>query len=162
MKKYLHIYSLFAILFCSYGSVFSQITVDASVPLEQLIQNNLIKGCVEISGIDSKFNGSPYGLTSYAYFNRGSSDFPFEDGVMLSTGNAKDGGNPLQPVPLGYGVDVPDWVTDPDLEDVLGITNTLNATSIEFDLISASNQIQFNFNPKISLKRHLKINKNNS
>src|SRR5690606_38815014 len=37
------------------------------------------------------------------------------------------------------------WGTDTDLESAIGITNTLNATSIEFDFASISNQIQFNY-----------------
>ena len=121
----------------------SQITVDSSVPLEQLIQDNLIEGCVEISNPKSTVNGSSYGLPSYAYFSRGSSDFPFQDGVVLSTGNAEFGGNVKRDALLSEGSDI--WGTDPDLEDVLGITNTFNATSIEFDLVSATNQIQFNY-----------------
>jgi gliding motility-associated-like protein len=120
-----------------------QITVDDSVPLNQLILDNLIEGCVEISNIQSTVNGSSYGLSSYAYFNRSGSNFPFEDGIMLSTGNAESGGNSVTTPTLSEGSTI--WGTDPDLETALGITNTLNATSIEFDLISASNQVQFNY-----------------
>ena len=34
---------------------------------------------------------------------------------------------------------------DPDLEAALGITNTYNATAIEFNFVSISNLIQFNY-----------------
>ncbi|MFH6768309.1 choice-of-anchor L domain-containing protein [Gaetbulibacter aquiaggeris] len=122
--------------------MFSQIIVDSSVPLIELIEDNLIEGCVEISDINSNVNGNSFGFPSYAYFNRGSSDFPFEDGIMLSTGSAESGGNAKREALLSEGSDI--WGTDPDL-DALGITNTLNATSIEFDLVSATNQIQFNY-----------------
>lgn len=143
VKRYLQNYAFWALFFCSSSFMFSQITVDSSIPLTQLIEDNLIEGCVEISNITSNVNGNSFGFPSYAYFNRGSSNFPFQDGVMLSTGNAESGGNSLKTPTLSEGTTI--WGTDPDLETALGITNTLNATSIEFDLISATNQIQFNY-----------------
>ncbi|NCQ15748.1 MAG: hypothetical protein GW810_13295, partial [Flavobacteriales bacterium] len=144
MKEYLRYYAFLVLLFGSCKVVFSQqISVDASIPLNQLIQDNLIEGCVEISNISSAVNGNSFGLPSYAFFNRASSNFPFQDGVMLSTGNAESGGNLPRTPTLSEGSTI--WGTDPDLEAALGITNTLNATSIEFDLISATNQVQFNY-----------------
>ncbi|MFH4966137.1 choice-of-anchor L domain-containing protein [Gaetbulibacter sp. M235] len=132
------------LLFCSCSVVYSQkITVDTSVPLNQLILDNLFDGCVEISNISSTVNGNSYGFPSYAYFNKSSSNFPFQDGVMLSTGNAASSGNTSITTTLNEGSN--SWGSDTDLEAALGITNTLNATSIEFDIISISNQIQFNY-----------------
>jgi gliding motility-associated-like protein len=125
--------------------VFSQqILVDGSIGLQQLIEDNLIKNsCVDITNITSSVNGSTSGFSSYAYFERGSSNFPFQNGIMLSTGNANSGGNGLITPILSEGST--NWLTDPDLETALGITNTLNATSIEFDIVSISNQLQFNY-----------------
>lgn len=145
MKSNLQYYAFLLLLFCSYNVVFSQqqISVDSSVPLDQLVLNNLVKGCVEISNIQSSINGSSYGLASYGYFNKASSNFPFQDGVMLSTGNAESGGNSPRTPTLSEGSTI--WGTDPDLETALGISNTLNATSIEFDLVSTSNLVQFNY-----------------
>jgi gliding motility-associated-like protein len=143
VKRCLQKHALWAFFFCS-SFIFSQkIVVDSSIPLTQLIEDNLIEGCVEISNISSNVNGNSFGFPSYAYFNRGSSNFPFQDGVMLSTGNAESGGNTTTTPTLSEGTTI--WGTDPDLETALGITNTLNATSIEFDLISATNQVQFNY-----------------
>jgi gliding motility-associated-like protein len=145
VKRYLQNYALLVLFFCSSSFMFSQqkISVDSSIPLNQLIENNLIEGCVEISNITSSVNGNSFGFSSYAYFNRGNSNFPFQDGVMLTTGNAVSGGNTQTTPTLSEGSTI--WGTDPDLETALGITNTLNATSIEFDLISATNQVQFNY-----------------
>ncbi|MGB6268082.1 MAG: choice-of-anchor L domain-containing protein, partial [Olleya sp.] len=61
----------------------------------------------------------------------------------LSTGSANSAGNVQNTNPLNEGT--PTWTTDPDLEAALGINNTLNATSIEFDFISTSSTIQFNY-----------------
>jgi gliding motility-associated-like protein len=121
-----------------------QIVVDGSVGLQQLIEDNLVKNsCVDITNITSSVNGSASGFSSYAYFERGPSNFPFENGIMLATGNATSGGNsPITPI-LSEGST--SWGTDPDLEVALGISNTLNATSIEFDVMSISNQLQFNY-----------------
>ncbi len=144
MKRHLHNFSFLLLLFCSCSVVYSQkITVDTSVPLNQLILDNLFEGCVEISNVTSTVNGNTYGFPSYAYFNKSSSNFPFQDGVMLSTGNAASGGNTPINTTLNEGSN--SWGADADLEAALGITNTLNTTSIEFDIMSISSSIQFNY-----------------
>ena len=138
------IYYIFFLLICGNNLVFSQqISVDSSVGLQQLIEDNLVDGCVDISNITSSVNGNNHGLPSYGYFERASSNFPFENGIMLSTGSAASGGNGVITPTLSESST--NWGTDPDLETALGITNTLNATSIEFDIVSISNQIQFNY-----------------
>ena len=121
-----------------------QITVDNSVPLNSLIQDNLVSGCVDISNITSSVNGASYGFPSFGYFQKGSSNFPFQNGIVLSTGSVAKSGNSAIATNLddGYGTG---WGTDPDIEPALGVSNTSNATSIEFDLVSISSQFQFNF-----------------
>ena len=139
------IYGILIVFFGSTNFMFSQnlISVDNSIGLQQLIEDNLVDGCVEISGITSSVNGIPHGLPSYGYFERGSSNFPFESGIVLTTGNAASAGNgPITPT-LSEGSSI--WGTDPDLEAALQTTNTLNATSIEFDIVSTSGQFQFNY-----------------
>ncbi len=134
--------SLVSILLCS--SIYAQnISVDNSISAQDLIQNNLVEGCVEITNISSSINGSVNGFSSFGYFERANSNFPFENGIMLSTGNANSGGNATNVNILNDGELT--WGTDPDLETALGITNTYNATSIEFDFVSISNLIQFNY-----------------
>ena len=138
------IYYILFILICSSNFMFSQqISVDDSVGLQALIQDNLVDGCVEITNISSSVNGNSYGFPSYAYFERAGSNFPFQNGIMLSTGGAESGGNAVRTPTLSEGSTT--WGTDPDLETALGITNTVNATSIEFDFVSISNQFLFNY-----------------
>jgi gliding motility-associated-like protein len=129
-------------LICSF-SYAQQITVNNTVSPQNLIEDNLIQGCVEVSNITSPSNGSVVGLGSFGYFERGSSNFPFENGIVLTTGNANSSGNGENVEVLNDGND--SWTTDSDLENALGITGTLNATSIEFNFTSISNQIQFNY-----------------
>ncbi|WP_397363350.1 choice-of-anchor L domain-containing protein [Olleya sp. R77988] len=132
---------VFALL--SIGSHAQQISVNDSFTAQQLVENNLVQGCVEVTNINSTINGTANGFSSFGYFEKSSSNFPFENGIMLSTGNVNSAGNTLNTNPLNEGT--PTWTTDPDLEAALGITNTLNATSIEFDFISTSSTVQFNY-----------------
>ncbi|MEP5936210.1 MAG: choice-of-anchor L domain-containing protein, partial [Winogradskyella arenosi] len=143
MVKINYIFSLvicFSVCVYTYGQ---QISTDGSLPLEQLIQDNLGQNCVEISNIASTVNGSINGFNSYGFFERGNSNFPFLNGIVLTTGNVNSAGNTLNTSPLNEGDDA--WLTDTDLENALGISNTLNATSIQFNFISVANQIQFNY-----------------
>jgi len=133
------VFCLFGII-CMYGQ---QISIDNSFSEQQLIEDNLVQGCVETSNISSQVNGTVNGFNSFAYFDRAGSNFPFQNGIMLSTGNPMSGGNTQNNEVLNEGE--PNWTTDSDLESALGITGTLNATSIEFDFVSVSNQIQFNY-----------------
>ena len=135
--------ALFLCLFFANNLCAQQITTDSSLTLEDLILNNLAEGCVEITNISSSINGSISGLESYGYFEKASSNFPFENGIVLSTGNVNSAGNTINNNILAEGDE--SWGTDTDLEDALAISNTLNATSIEFDFVSFSNQIQFNY-----------------
>ncbi|WP_353779307.1 choice-of-anchor L domain-containing protein [Winogradskyella sp. 3972H.M.0a.05] len=136
--------SLIILLFALGQVVFpQQVSIDNSVSAQDLVQNHLIQGCVEVSNISSSVNGSVDGFGSFGYFDRSNSNFPFENGIILSTGNASSGGNTLNSAVLNEGSD--SWGTDPDLETALGLSGTQNATSIEFDVISSTNQIQFNY-----------------
>ncbi|MGJ8592448.1 MAG: choice-of-anchor L domain-containing protein [Aquaticitalea sp.] len=142
MKYFITPLCIFLCLLCNY-TFSQQVTINDNFTPQQLIEDNLIQGCVETSNITSPVNGSVNGFKSFAYFEKGSSNFPFDNGIMLSTGKAVSGANGINTAVLNEGQD--DWLTDSDLETALGISNTLNATSIEFDFVSISNQIQFNY-----------------
>ena len=130
-------------LLLGYLTFAQQINVNDSFTAQQLIENNLVQGCVEVSNINSTINGQVDGFQSFGYFEKASSNFPFENGIILSTGQATSAGNTVNTSALNEGSD--SWATDPDLETALGINNTLNATSIEFDFISTSSTISFNY-----------------
>ncbi|WP_111309540.1 T9SS type B sorting domain-containing protein [Confluentibacter sediminis] len=143
MNKNLQRYYFITLLLFSVSIASAQkITVNSTASLEDLVET-LIDGCVEVSNVTSSMNGSNYGITSYGEFTQGSSKFPFENGIVLSTGNVFSVNNPSVAEPLSEGM--PTWGTDSALESVLGISNTLNATSIEFDIVSISDQLQFNY-----------------
>jgi gliding motility-associated-like protein len=119
-----------------------QISVDNSQTPDQLI-STLVEGCVEVSDISSAINGSVNGFSSYGLFNKGASNFPFESGIVLSTGNVMSAGNTQNTNPLSEGND--NWGTDVDLETALAISDTYNATTIQFNFISATSSINFNY-----------------
>ncbi|MBT8252662.1 MAG: T9SS type B sorting domain-containing protein [Bacteroidia bacterium] len=128
---------------CTQFSIGQKISVDNNLSAQDLIEQYLVQGCVEVSNINSPINGSVNGFSSFGYFERDLSNFPFENGIMLTTGNANSGGNTTNDNILNDGE--LNWGTDPDLETALGISNTYNATTIEFDFTSISNLIQFNY-----------------
>jgi gliding motility-associated-like protein len=134
---------LIATLFSIVLGFSQQITVNNNVPLSTLIQDNLVDGCVEITNIRSTVNGIPHGLPSFGRFERGNSNFPFESGIILSTGNAASAGNTVITDPLSETA--VSWGTDPDIENALNVSNTANATSIEFDFTSAAGEFRFNY-----------------
>ena len=138
-------YLLFVLVFslCLNFSFAQKITVDNTLSAQQLIENHLVEGCVDVTNITSPINGSVNGFSSFGYFEQDLSNFPFANGIMLTTGNANSGGNTTNDNILNDGE--LSWGTDADLENALGITDTHNATTIEFDFVSISNLIQFNY-----------------
>lgn len=123
---------------------FSQlINTTTSIPVDQLVQQSLGNDCVDITNVTSNINGSIDGLNSFGSFTQGGSSFPFSDGFFLSTGDGSRIGNNVISTDLSDGTTA--WSGDSDLENLTSITNTVNATVIEFDLISTSNRISFNY-----------------
>lgn len=88
--------------------------------------------------IDDYKENRPWG-----YFHKGTTDFPFESGIVLVTGVAKEAGNELIQNTLGSENG---GGSDPDLIAATGTTNTLNdAVSLEFDFIPTSTQVKFRY-----------------
>lgn len=131
------------LLLCYCSAQSQQVIIDDNKSPEELIQNTLFQGCIEITNITTSVNGSINGLTSYGVFQKASSNFPFQNGIVLTTGDVNDAGNVFNSEALNKGNT--DWGSDADLESVLGVTNTYNATAIEFDFIAASEEISFNY-----------------
>lgn len=80
---------------------------------------------------------------SWGYFNRGTTNFPFRDGIVLSTGYAEKAGNAYISTTLGD--DLPTG-SDPDLVAATSPSVTLNdAVVLEFDFVPTSSQVKFNY-----------------
>ena len=73
-------------------SSFAQITVDTSLSTQELVQDVLISStCIETSNFTS-FTGIDDGNTNngIASFNANGSGFPFDEGILLTTGNSDE------------------------------------------------------------------------
>lgn len=125
--------------------VFSQnITVNQTFTAQQLIETILVNsGCITVSNFSA--SGGNFGTSefSYGYFNANGSIFPFQEGIVLSTGKLNSAVGPntnFSDSGIGMG-----WNGDPDLNTALSLTNTFNATVLEFDFIPNANTISFDY-----------------
>lgn len=82
----------------------------------------------------------------WGYFHKGTTNFPFTDGIVLTTGRAREAGNVASSVStnvIGAGMD------DPDLVAAVPITNPTDHYNdnvmLEFDFVPNSNQVKFNY-----------------
>jgi gliding motility-associated-like protein len=120
------------------------ITVDESFTPQQLIEDKLINSpCANVFNVSVSGGNFASGEKSYGYFEATGTGFPFTNGIVLTTGKtintigpnaslSDDGGN------MG-------WDGDPDLNQALGLTNTFNATVLEFDFIPQGDHISFDY-----------------
>ncbi len=136
-------------LFIFFGWVFQlgnaqYISVDESFTAQQLVQDKLINSpCANVFNVVVSGGNFASGEKSYGYFEATGTGFPFTNGIVLTTGKAintigpnaslsDDGGN------MG-------WNGDSDLNQALGLTNTFNATVLEFDFIPQGDHISFDY-----------------
>lgn len=115
---------------------------------EQLVKDILINGGTSCTAANvSNVTVSPNNAVSdenrfWGYFNKGTTNFPFKDGIVLSTGFAKEAGNEFINL-LSQNVNTG---SDPDLVAATNPTVTLkNAVALEFDFIPNSTQVKFNY-----------------
>ena len=131
-----------AILWLISVSSYAQITVDTSLSTQELVQDILIGGtCAETSnfvsftGID---DGSPF--NGIAAFDGNGSDFPFSEGIVLTSGDVTAVPGPNLNTEGSGG-----WSGDADLEAFTGASNTNDASFIQFDFVPLTDQLSFNF-----------------
>jgi gliding motility-associated-like protein len=114
---------------------------------EQIIEDILVSGgCSEVTNFSYQFAGTVADPTSrsYGYFTNGSAnEFPFQEGIVLSTGRASPAGNSRFTGNISFQTGIGG---DDDLEDALGMVSGSNdATFIKFNFRSATNQISFRY-----------------
>ena len=81
---------------------------------------------------------------SWGFFNKGTTNFPFAKGIVLSTGYARKSGNSLISGELSDQLSVQG---DADLAAALGISNNLlkDASYIEFDFVPTATEVKFRY-----------------
>ena len=136
---------VFFLLLCSIISSQNNITVDSqSLNPQQLIEDVLIDSdCIEnvvvTNAVSGDFNGAEF---SYGTFDATGTTFPFERGIVLSTGRLSNVPGPNDSL---SDDDAPGWGGDNDLEVALDESNTFNATILEFDFIAITEQVSFRY-----------------
>ncbi|MFY1045553.1 choice-of-anchor L domain-containing protein [Chryseobacterium sp. GP-SGM7] len=79
----------------------------------------------------------------WGYFNKTTSTFPFEEGIVLTTGWARKAGNTNEPNTLSDGNG---GGSDADLIAAIGVTTQIsNAAILEFDFVPTSSQMKFRY-----------------
>jgi gliding motility-associated-like protein len=134
----------FILLFCcSVNGLAQYIQVNDTYTAQQLVENVLINSpCANVSNFTVNGDTFSPGEQSYGYFNSGGGSFPFANGVVLSTARAKRSEGPNDNL-IDEGVTA--WLGDSDLEHALNISNTFNATALEFDFTPLTSMVSFDY-----------------
>jgi len=117
--------------------------------LEELIENVLISGgCATVNNFKSSSNNGSF--KSYGYFTNTNKGFPFENGIILSTGSAKTAEGPNNTEGVSGGEMDDGWGGDTDIETILDTRFsdkmvTQNATYVQFDFIPKNKNVSFNY-----------------
>ena len=134
---------LFFVLVIQFGKA-QNISVDEGYTPQDLVEDVLINStCANVFNVSVSGGNFATGEKSFGYFDGTGTTFPFQNGIILSTGKinnapgpnsflSDDGGN------MG-------WDGDSDLNDALGLSNSFNATILEFDFIPLGNKISFDY-----------------
>uniref|UniRef100_UPI0018CBA761 choice-of-anchor L domain-containing protein n=1 Tax=Aureivirga sp. CE67 TaxID=1788983 RepID=UPI0018CBA761 len=120
------------------------------LPLKKLIQEKFIDAeCIETTWVGSNENpefdsSSDYENKSYGYFIRPEGvDFPFDEGIVLTSGKAYRVGNTTQGNLSDSGAG---WnAGDPDLEALVSSTAISNVTSLEFEFEATVSEMSFRY-----------------
>lgn len=139
-------YSVFFVIFVITFSAFAQnIQVDTQTfTPQQLIEDILIDSNCITNVVVTNVGGGNFNSTeqSYGYFDATGTTFPFQSGLVLSTGKLSNVEGPNTTL---SDDDAPNWNGDLDLETILNESNTVNATIIEFDFTPIASQVSFNY-----------------
>lgn len=139
----------YSILFIFFGLAFQHgnaqyISVDENFTAQQLVQDKLINSpCANVFNVTVSGGNFTTGEKSYGYFDATGTSFPFQNGIILSTGKINNAPGPNSFVSDdGNGMG---WNGDADLNQALNINNSINATVLEFDFIPLGSTISFDY-----------------
>ncbi len=141
MKRLLYIFCFLL----STNLIAQNIQVDSqSYTPQELIEDILIDSDCITNVVVTNVVGGNFGGTeqSYGYFDANGSTFPFQNGIVLSTGRLSNVEGPNTTL---SDDDASNWGGDIDLETVLNESNTHNATIIEFEFTSIANLVSFKY-----------------
>lgn len=143
MKAVKIIISIIFIFWLGIKANAQSIIIDETKSTQELIEKVLVNSsCATVTNPETTGDEYTPGSKSFAYFNAGTSNFPFKEGVVLTTGSSRNSIGPVIKDDGGGGSDF--WLGDSDLDQILGI-NSINATVLEFDFSPLTNFISFNY-----------------
>jgi gliding motility-associated-like protein len=136
---------IFLSLLCFFSkSVAQVITVDESNTALELIENVLLQSsCASVSNVSVSGGNFTSGELSYGSFDANGSTFPFPNGIILSTGKINNAPGPNSFISDDGGS--MGWNGDTDLNQALNISNSINATILEFDFVPLGDRISFDY-----------------
>ncbi|WP_300008011.1 choice-of-anchor L domain-containing protein, partial [uncultured Dokdonia sp.] len=141
---------LFLLTIFVFSGAYAQVTVQSTptlVDVENLITDVLVGGstnCFQVNNV-SKFSGvdagggNPNGIGS---FNANGTNFPFEEGIVLSSGDINTLPGPNTTLQSNGNTT---WGGDPDLDAAAGVAQTINASFIQFDFVPTVTELSFDF-----------------
>lgn len=123
---------------------------ESNYNIEQLVRNVLILGnttCTNVNVSNVVVSPSLPASNSnrtWGFYNKGTTNFPFSKGIVLSTGYAQKAGNNAITGILSDGFSTSG---DADLANALGISNSdlKDGTYIQFDFVPFSTEISFRY-----------------
>ena len=149
-------FGLVLVLLLTLSAKGQQIIVsDNLLTVQQLVQNVLVNGtCAQTSNWTSVTgtNYAPSPHKGIGYFQKNNSNFPFDRGIILSTGKAKSAPGPNNAMlsegneeqgSVGSGVYF--WRGDDQLDLLVPSDKTHNRSVIEFDFIPPTNKVKFRY-----------------
>ncbi len=125
---------------------------------EQLVKNILVSGCLKAENVkfgyyyrgnhnywggwqDHAWSSTP-GDRQLGYFNKGDSDFPLSEGLLLSTGKISSAKGPNDQYSETDRIN--EHAGDPSLEAIAGY-RSYDASVLEFDFVPAGNTLEFKY-----------------
>jgi gliding motility-associated-like protein len=114
----------------------------------QLVEDIFLNSsCASVTNVTSSTGTNFASTNGIGYFNKNGSNFPFNDGIVLTTGNALSAPGPNTTI-LSDGAN--GWTGDAQLEAIIlaatgNAMNSKNATKLEFDFVPLVSSINFNF-----------------
>lgn len=143
MKKLLH-----TLLFTALPmGAFAQVTVSTSqYTSEQLINDVLLSNsCYPATNVTSSTGSNFSSVNGIGYFQNSNSDFPLQNGIILSNGDAL---NSAGPIAGGISGGSQDWPGDADIDSFLsdGLPySSKNASVLEFDFTPLQGDISLDY-----------------
>lgn len=126
----------------TYQNQLNSINIDETLTPEELIKDVLINSsCANVSNFSVSGGNFTTGEKSYGAFYANGTNFPFQEGIILTNGKASNASNPrTNNASSGDN----SWLGDADLDQTLNISSK-NATVIEFDFVPLGNSISFEY-----------------